>query len=197
MFTQQGRRDFMSEQSSHEDGASSGRRNDENRSIFLSMDRLLADVAGVLLLLLAFGTVGSSVSRYLTGASIPDFETMAAMALVGVVFLPMAFAQSTRSNVEVTIFSDGLSAQWRRRLTLFGFLIGILAVGLLAYAMGLGAKRAYVTGDIVLGVMRLDTWPARTAAVVGLVALTLRLVLDLFSGSRRPRGKVDNEPKYE
>lgn len=149
-----------------------------------SLDRAFADIGGALLVLMMLGTVISSLGRFSIGVAIPDFESIAAMALIGVVFLPMAYAQATRANVEVTVFTDWLGVEPRVWLFRFGCFVGLFAVAILAFAMLQGALRSYATGDLVQGVMRIPTWPARWVAVVGVALLIFRLLLDLISSRR-------------
>lgn len=155
------------------------------RAPLFAVDRLLADIAGVALVGMMLMTVFSIVGRFLFSMPIPDVEAIDEMLLVAVVFLPLAFTQARREHVEVTLFTDHLRAAAIRRFVLAGCLIGLLAFALLAYAMGWGAYRAFVTGDAYLGINQIVTWPARAVAVVGLGALILRLALDLSIARRR------------
>lgn len=149
------------------------------REPFIAFDRLFADVAGVALMAMMLLTVISSAGRFLLSAPVPDTEAIAEMLLVAVVFLPLAYTQAVREHVSVTLFTDGLRARIVRRLTWLGCLVGLVAFSVLAYAMALGAMRAYSSGDAYLGVNQIVTWPARAVAVVGLGTLIFRLVMDL------------------
>jgi TRAP-type C4-dicarboxylate transport system permease small subunit len=118
------------------------------------------------------------VSRFVFGTPLPDVEAIAEMLLVGVVFLGFAYAQALGQHVEVTVFTEGLSARAKRRLALFGYIIGIGAFSVLLYALFTGALTALRTGDAYLGVNLIQTWPARGVAVVGVAALLLRLIVN-------------------
>jgi TRAP-type C4-dicarboxylate transport system permease small subunit len=150
----------------------------EGRAPFAGIDRALADIAGIGLLIMMAMTVGSSVSRFVFGTPLPDVEAIAEMLLVGVVFLGFAYAQALGQHVEVTVFTDGLSARAKHRLALFGYLVGIGAFSVLLYALFTGALTALRTGDAYLGVNLIQTWPARGVAVVGVAALLLRLIVN-------------------
>lgn len=150
-----------------------------HREPFIAVDRSLADLAGVALLAMMVLTVVSSLGRFLFSVPIPDMEAIDEMLLVAVVFLPMAYTQARREHVEVTLFTDHVRAEIRRRFIWMGCLVGLIAFSILAYAMGIGAHRAFMSGDAYLGVNQIVTWPARAIAVVGLAALIIRLALDL------------------
>lgn len=150
-----------------------------HREPFIAFDRLLADVAGAALVVMMLLTVISSAGRFLFSAPIPDVEAVAEMLLVAVVFLGLAYTQALREHVEVTLFTDRLPGRVIRRFVWFGCFVGLVAFAILAYAMGIGAYRAYATDDAYLGVNQIVTWPARAIAVVGLAALIIRLALDL------------------
>lgn len=161
---------------------------------FIAFDRLIADIAGVALFLMMVLTVVSSLGRFLFSMPIPDMEAVDEMLLVAVVFLPLAYCQSLRQHVEVTLFTDPLGPRWQQRFVWMGCLIGLLSFAVLTYALGKGAADAYWTGDAYLGVNKIVTWPARAAAVVGLAALMIRLALDL-TVARREVGKAPDSPE--
>ncbi|RAI01744.1 hypothetical protein DLJ53_10070 [Acuticoccus sediminis] len=150
----------------------------------MALDRALADLAGAMLLAMMVMTVGSSLGRFLFSAPIPDMEAIAEMLLVAVVFLPLAYTQARREHVEVTLFTDPFPLRLRRVVIVAGWLVGLFGFAVLAYAMAKGALRAHATGDAYLGVNKILTWPARAVAVVGLVALLLRLGVDLATRRR-------------
>jgi TRAP-type C4-dicarboxylate transport system permease small subunit len=81
--------------------------------------------------------------------------------------------------VEVTAFTEKLSDRAKRRLAVFGYIVGIGAFSVLLYALSSGAFSAWRTGDAYLGVNLIQTWPARGLAVVGVAALLLRLIVNL------------------
>lgn len=163
-----------------------------DRAPFMAGDRLLADLAGLALMAMMLLTVVSSAGRFLFSAPIPDMEAIDEMLLVAVVFLPLAYTQARREHVEVTLFTDRLSGEIRRRLIWFGCLVGLVAFAVLAYAMGHGALRAFNSGDAYLGVNKIVTWPARAAAVIGLAALIIRLTLDL-TVARYRKAELDGQ----
>ncbi|MEX2521007.1 MAG: TRAP transporter small permease subunit [Paracoccaceae bacterium] len=163
----------------------SDREKTARRAPLFAVDRLLADVAGAALFAMMLLTVVSIAGRFLFSMPIPDVEAIDEMLLVAVVFLPLAYTQARREHVEVTLFTDRLSPRAIRRFVWLGCFVGAVAFAVLAYAMGWGAQRAWVTGDAYLGINQIVTWPARVVAVVGLVALILRLTLDLTIARRR------------
>lgn len=162
----------------------------EHREPFIAFDRLLADVAGAALFGMMLLTVVSSAGRFLFSVPVPDMEAIAEMLLVAVVFLGLAYTQATRQHVEVTLFTDRLPARVIRKFVWFGCLVGLIGFAVLAYAMGIGAQRAYATGDAYLGVNQIVTWPARAIAVVGIAALIVRLSLDLTIARYRAHEEV-------
>ena len=145
-----------------------------------AVDRFFADMAGVALVAMMLITVGSIIGRFLFSMPVPDVEAIAEMLQVAVVFLALAYTQVRGEHVAVTLFTDHLPAPAKRRILIFGHLIGIAAFGILTYALFAGALRAYTTGDAYFGVNQIVTWPARAVAVVGLLAFILRLCIGLI-----------------
>ena len=149
--------------------------------------------AAISLVLIVLITVISATSRFVLGFPIPDAEAICEMLLVGAVLLPLAAAQQRKEHVEVTLFTSWMQADkiaWLRR---FGCFVGACAFGLLAYSLALGAIRAYHTFDAYLGVNLILTWPARAAAAIGVSILVLRLVYEMFAGSRDEPAQAGDE----
>lgn len=144
-----------------------------------AIDRFFADLAGVALVAMMLITVISSAGRFLFSLPIPDVEAIAEMLQVAVVFLALAYTQVRGGHVAVTLFTDHMSAPAKRRIFMFGHLVGILGFSTLAYALFAGALRAYNTVDVYFGVNQIITWPARAIAVVGLGIFILRLCIGL------------------
>lgn len=163
------------------------------RSVFAWVDRAVGDLAGVALVAIMLLTAISTFGRYLFSRPVPDGEAITEMLLVAVVLLPLAYAQTLREHVSVTVFTDMLG--WRSLLWLerLGLLIGVLSFGFLAYALGLGALRAYNTNDAYLGVNLILTWPARAIAAVGIGVFTIRLAVDLVTVGRFTGPEDDEE----
>lgn len=146
-----------------------------------SIDRFFGDLAGVALVAIMLLTAISTVGRYFFIMPIPDVEAIAEMLLVAAVFLPMAYAQVMRDHVEVTLFTESTGYRTRLWLERLGCLVGIVAFGLLTYAMAYGAYRSFLAGDVYFGVNQIPTWPARAAGAIGAGILTLRLLIDVFT----------------
>jgi TRAP-type mannitol/chloroaromatic compound transport system permease small subunit len=163
---------------------------DPGRRRFGRVDTFFARIAGVALLLMMAITVVSSLGRYLFAMPVPDMVVINEMLLVCVVFLPMAYAQLRNEHVEVTLFTGGMHPRRIKWLLAFGCLLGAIATAILAYALALGAIRAYQTSDLNFGVFRIYTWPARSVAALGTALLSARLILDLLIVLRRPAGDL-------
>lgn len=151
----------------------------DRRVLLLAVDRGLADIAGVALVVMMVMTAISAFGRFFFSMPIPDVEAIAEMLLVAVVFLPLAYTQARREHVVVTLFTENAGPAVRSWLIWFGCLVGFVAFAILLYALYQGAAKAYSTGDAYLGVNQIVTWPARAVAVVGTAALIVRLALDL------------------
>lgn len=163
---------------------------DPGRRKFGGVDTFFARIAGVALLLMMVITVVSSLGRYLFSMPVPDMVVINEMLLVCVVFLPMAYTQLRNEHVEVTLFTGMMRPRTVKWLLAFGCLLGGIAMGFLAYALTLGAIRAFQTADLNFGVFRIYTWPARSVAAFGTALLSVRLLLDLLIVIRRPVGNA-------
>ncbi len=164
------------------------------RRPFAWFDRALADIAGAALVFMMFLIFASSVSRFVFRLPVPDVEVITEMLLVGVVFLAFAYTQALRQHVQVTLFTQPLSIRAKHWLGAFGYCIGIIAFSVLLYGLYRGAFRAWETGDAYFGVNVIQTWPARTLAVIGVAAIVIRLVVDLVSALTAKPEDYERDP---
>jgi TRAP-type C4-dicarboxylate transport system permease small subunit len=132
--------------------------------------RVLAIVAGVLLLALIGLTIADVVSRNLGDRSIVGTVDISTMLLIGIAFLGLAAAEVDGRHVAVELVESRFGARTR---LVFSVLRTLLLVGLgvlLTWGLGDVMVSAYERGETTNDVLRLPTWPAKVVLLVSFVA---------------------------
>ena len=150
-----------------------------------SFENLLASmtkwIGSAVLVLMALQIVIDVFMRNVMGSGFPaTAELVSKYFMIGVSFLPIAYAELQRRHVEATIVTDMMPA-WTRKFVFFlGFGLSLVVYALLTYGTAIEAanqtrRRAYVEA----GTMDFITWPGYWILPVcfGLMALVLILRL--------------------
>jgi TRAP-type C4-dicarboxylate transport system permease small subunit len=147
--------------------------------------RAVALLGGVLLIALATMVVVSVTLRSdLVGAAgVPgDFELVQmATAVAAFCFLP--WCQLRRGNIFVDTFTLRLPKSWQRAIDAFWDVVYGLAMALIAWRLGVGARAAFASGENTM-VLQLPSW-LPIALCAGLAALVC--VTAFVSASRLMR----------
>ena len=113
-------------------------------------------------------------------------ELVSSYYMVGCVFLGIGIVQRDRKHIAVEFFVDGMSANIRAIVDLFGYLVMIAFTALLVW---MGAEQAITsTLDRETNwstIVRFEIWPTRWFPVLGYAVMLAYLVLQFFSKSQQ------------
>lgn len=122
--------------------------------------------------------------RYFTGASIPGVTEMGEILMVGSVFCGLAYAESQKAHVNVTLFLDHLPPRLGYILNIIGLIIVLI---ILIWMVVVTSERALVSiaqNEFRFGLVRVPVWPGRIAIALGLMAyffeVLIRLVDEIY-----------------
>ena len=135
-----------------------------------------ATLAGVGILVLMMLTVVDVVLRSGRGRGVEGATEMSEVALVGVVFLGMTAAQTTRSHISTPLMTSMMPPRLghvTRALSLAGSAVFIAWV---TYETGGTALSSFEAREFRYGIVSVPVWPARVLIPIGLLGLCLALV---------------------
>lgn len=106
------------------------------------------------------------------------------LLFVAVVFLGLAYTQSTNEHIQIGVLYDRLPLRVRRPI--LGLVLGLslFIFGIITWYSAITAVWAWQTGDTILGAMQVLTWPSRVFVPVGAGLLSLRLLVQLVRLAR-------------
>lgn len=135
--------------------------------------------ANALILFVMFFVVAEVVLRTMFNAPIPGHLEIAELIAPGIIFLALAYTQSTGGHVSMTLVVDLLPSGARRYADVFNLVLSVAIYAILTY---FSAKHTYITalfGDVTMNYYY-PVWPSTMAVTIGLFFSTLRLYLDLL-----------------
>lgn len=128
--------------------------------------------------------IASIIGRATIGRTIPDDNIMVADLMVGIVALSWAAVTATRGNIVVEVFTNWVGDRGQAGLRALGSLVGLGMIAPLAWASGNMAAHAIQKGTFYDGLLMLPQWPARCLFFYAFAAMTLRLLILLWTDLR-------------
>src|SRR5690606_9733179 len=118
--------------------------------------------------------------RNLFNHSIPGTFEIVEVALVLAVFLGLATAERTGSNVRVTLFTSLLTTRAAAWVRLFGLLVSLVIVLGFAGASVEKAMHSYAIGEYKRGIISFPMWPGRVIVAIGFSLLVAELTMGIL-----------------
>lgn len=157
------------------------------------IEQILLDIAVASVFALGLLVAGNVVGRHFFAAEIPDSVVMVRDLMVIAILFPLARATAERRHVAVTFFTDYFSVGVRARLTVFGWMVGTLAVLPILYAAWRAFASAWGSGEFYYGDFDIPHWIGRLLFFVGVLVLWLRLAIQAVRDIAvlRRTGRID------
>ncbi len=155
-------------------------------SLFLGLlgllERLAVIVAGIALLIMGGIVTASVLGRQLFNEPIPDDLIMVGLLMVCVIALPLAYIESRRGHIEVTVTTNWLPPRGLGLLRAFGSLIMLLFFGAIGFMVAQRLPREISQGTYYDGRLEILTWPMKVVFAVGISLFVIRLAVSIIAG---------------
>jgi len=152
------------------------------------LDRVLAAVAGTVLLVLAVLTTADALGRYLLNMPIPGAgEITEDYLMVALIFLPLSHTFMQGGHVHVTLFERYIPKRARGFIERANLLLAFLLFALITAAGWRRFVEAYRIDEISTSSVGYPMWPCYALVPIGCGLLCLRLLLTIVGGSRDPQ----------
>ncbi|SRR5690606_25455250 len=120
----------------------------------------------------------NALMRKLFNTPVPGAFELTEAGLVLIVFLSLAYTQSRRGHIRVTLLTRHLPIGLQHALYIAVLLVGAAFFAWCAYAAFGYAMRSYSIGEEEWGQIRFPIWPVKMAIFVGTVLLSAQFLLD-------------------
>lgn len=156
-------------------------------------------IGGAVLVLMVMQVMIDVFLRQLVGVGFPaTAELVAKYHMVAVSFLPVAYTEVKRRQVEATLFTDMLSPRAKTPVIFGGFVISFAIYGLLTYGTAAEAMRQTRQGAYVeAGAFDFVTWPSYWILPASFGLMTVLLAMRLVSMLRGTFVDAPHDPLEE
>ncbi len=164
-----------------------------------ALERVLLECAVVATLAMMLAICANVIGRQLLGWSVPDIVILVRELMIPTIVFPLAAATVGRAHIAVTFLTDRMSPRNRGRLIILGWIVALMAMVPLIYASWRNLAGSWSSGAFYDGQLAIPRWPMKLAFLVGLVAMTVRLVLVAWEDTAELRrtGAVRTHPDEE
>lgn len=135
--------------------------------------------ANALILFVMLFVVAEVAMRTLFNAPIAGHLELSELMTPAIIFLALAYTQSTGGHVRMTLVVDMLPEGAKRYAEIFNNVFSVAIYSILTYFSGTYAFRSWDYGDSTMQYEFL-TWPSILAVTIGFFFSTLRIYLDLL-----------------
>lgn len=160
-----------------------------------ALSAILALIAGVLIAVILAVMVTDVAMRNITGSSVAGAYEVLTMMLVGVIFLGLAYAERTDSNIKLTLVTGRLPAAPAKGARVIASLVALAMCAWISWATWNSALLSIDRGEFQQGLLSIPVWPAKLIIAIGFSVLTIEILLGLRRTWISPRdaGPVGQE----
>jgi len=144
------------------------------------IENALSLVSATLILLAMLLVSAEVISRKFLNMPIPGQLELGELLMPPIIFLAIAYTQSTGGHVRMTIVIDHLPPAWRHATEIA---VKVLAIAVYAVLCFYSAKYAYRTWqfhDVTMSPPYFVVWPSAIVVPIGMFLVTLRVYLEVL-----------------
>ncbi len=148
-----------------------------NKIINLTSTSLLG-FSAVLALMLSFLVVADVIGRVVFNAPVKGTPEIVSMTIVIICFLQASYAIRSGGMLRVDMLQNILPRRGREALAIFGCLLGVAFFAVVCFGGIDPLKHAWLSNEFEgEGALRVPTWPARAAVIIGSALAAIEYVL--------------------
>jgi len=152
--------------------------------IIHAINGIFAELSGWLLSAMMFLLIIDFISRFLYWP-IRGVGESAVFVLVAVVYLGIPHCEEVKGHVRVNAIISRFPPRLRDVVNQFDYVIALLTVGMVVYAVAQNAIYSYVRNEAVAGPTPLPVYPVKIVIVIGCVFYWIQLLLNTIEEFRK------------
>jgi TRAP-type mannitol/chloroaromatic compound transport system permease small subunit len=145
----------------------------------LRLQKVLADVFGLLVLVLMFLIVVEVGGRFIFNTPLKGGVEASQILLTWVLFLPLAYALVQNAHVRVTMVVTHLSTRVSLIIEALGTLLSLAFFGLVTYVAWLRFCDSFSVGEVLPAAFWIPLWFQKLALPVGFFLFFLQLCINM------------------
>ncbi len=144
------------------------------------IENALSLVSASLILFAMLLVSAEVISRKFLNAPIHGQLELGELLMPPIIFLAIAYTQSTGGHVRMTIVIDRLAPTWRHVAEIVVKLLAIAVYAVLCYYSAKFAYRTWLFDDVTMSPPYFVIWPSAIMVPIGLFLVTLRVYLEVL-----------------
>ena len=138
-------------------------------------------VANALVLFIMVFVTVEIASRYLFNSPIPGHLELSELFMPAIVYLSIAYTQSTGGHIQLSILVDNVPVSVRRVLDLFTLTLSLLTYAVLCFYTARIAWLNFVNNEVTMSPPYFKIWWSSAIVPLGIFLTSVRLYMELFS----------------
>lgn len=126
------------------------------------------------------------ISRYIS-RPIQGMAELSVFVMMVVIYLGLARCEEHKEHVSLEIIINALPPSMRNVMRLFIYVLALVTVGLLLYAVFQNAMASFRSNEAIAGTVELRIWPVKFVIVIGLVFFLIQTFINFVDAAKKPR----------
>jgi TRAP-type transport system small permease protein len=148
---------------------------------FKKVEYIMLIIAGFLVFISMFLIAFNIIARNLFNQPFAGTYEIVVNLFAALVSIGFSYVQGQKENIKVEIITDQLPEGFVKFIDIFGYLMGLFVIGVIAWQSGLHAWASFVHQDYSANsLLQLPTWPTKAFITLGTLMLSLRLLIDIL-----------------
>ena len=144
------------------------------------IENALSLVSAAMILFAMLLVSAEVISRKFFNAPIPGQLELGELLMPPIIFLAIAYTQSTGGHVRMTIVIDHLPPAWRHATEILVKVLAIAVYAVLCYYSAKFAYRTWEFHDVTMSPPYFVIWPSAIMVPIGIFLVTLRVYLEVL-----------------
>jgi TRAP-type C4-dicarboxylate transport system permease small subunit len=144
------------------------------------IERFLGVISAAIILCVMLFVSAEVIGRQVFNSPIPGHLELSELLMPAIVFLAIAYTQSTGGHVRMTIAIDHLPPGWRHVTEIVVKVLAIAVYSVLCFYSAKHAYRTWLFDDVTMSPPYFLIWPAAVMAPIGIFLVTLRIYLEVL-----------------
>jgi TRAP-type C4-dicarboxylate transport system permease small subunit len=140
----------------------------------------LSLISAAIIMLAMLFVSAEVISRQFFNSPIPGHLELSELLMPAIIFLAIAYTQSTGGHVRMTLLIDRLPPGLRRATEIAAKLLSIGVYAVLCFYSAKHAYRAWLFSDVTMSPPYFLVWPSAAMAPIGLLLVALRIYLEVL-----------------
>ncbi len=147
--------------------------------IHLTVNKWLASVAGIVILVMCFYTTGDVFGRYALNKPLPAAFEITMILLIYVTFFGIAYVQARGGHMRLEFLLSVYGRHGRSAVDIISVVIGLFVFAIITWQAWILAIEAWVIQERTMGAYTVVLFPARIGLAIGSTSLLIQYIIDL------------------